>query len=94
MNTPVSCYDECGKYGASCRLKFYALVHSLNLNIIERRGRLSVIAFAREEALRLSDKRHFMEGIGVDCTDDIHCQKRDHVARLEASNRRREAGIR
>lgn len=94
-NTAVSCSRECGDSGHSCRLHYFAITHGLNVKILERGSlnALSAFAYSREEMLRLGEKRQFMERLGVTCTDQVDCRKRDQVERREADSRQREKAV-
>lgn len=88
----INCAPECNADGSSCRLKNFALIRGLNLNILERRSlnALNAFAFAQEERLRLCEKREFMLRLGVNYTHEIDCKQRVLVDTMDAECHQRE----
>lgn len=89
MTSLKDCTQECGEGGHSCRLKTDAIIYSLNIKILEARGQLCLQGFAQADLGRVQEKRWFMMKMGVECTDQIACMKRDEVEELSCSNKRR-----
>lgn len=92
MNSIVDCAHECLATGTSCRLRHFALIHGLNLKLLERPSvnALTAFAYAQEEMVRLREKRQFMERLGIDCTDQVDCKQRSKVDEMEVGCRQRE----